>query len=1577
MLGRMHDAYHPTDPDQTTLIRDPRQGVDVSTYQSDAFPDSDDEGARSESQSLPTQHRAPSRMYPGRSTVSASSSYFVTVIPPPDLPVEALPRNTSVRSLARRGTLLPLYPTLGGQLYAIAREYGLPSVGGISLYLVDDGQGGDGPRIGDSTWATLWSSFFEEEDMDDVNASMDVFDTDSSTRMPSLTYHRRGNPSPRSRQGTPSRRLPRVASQMSLGSTRSTPGRASFSFEAGRLPIVARLEWAVDPLRAKWWRPFLAHAEAVAESSVSNKSSDAPPLPAPKTGGPRPLHLASHVISPSSSRVLPPPPSGAPPKPRSTSYIYMPPEPASGVSPENDMVPQDAPVNLRDAPIIEPTSQVSESAPTSSAPDMATAPTTPAADRPLYDQHEWATEPLPSETGSVVIRTPPQQQFSHDAFSSSSPASPASPQVPPPPPPRPSSKQRHLDYDQPMDDNRRLESNERPSTHNHDTIDAHEDDHRDVVNHGHSKGVDSELHDKQDKKHDAAPEAEPKRDRHTMSSTVASLSAAASRLFGSHKSNEPSKPRTPPSPELDVEEARDRLTEQERKSALARRHKHRASIDVPRSVKRASARMNEVMESQDPDNELMTTDEKARGHRRSTSTPHVPPNDWHSRPMPLPPPLMMTSASRPNQPAEQPNSMLEEPPMPALNTLAMPSDVADVAPKRGAIDRVRHRSNASLRSPIMLGNSLPEPESTSLSSDKSSPWPSAPTSASLSAPASEPAPTAGLPHQEHASIEAPSAVQLSRQDSIDFNNTLGDLQRALELLSPRSDAHRRPFVSGVRRNLMAERSMMSDTIREQPDSPVPIASRAALSTHSSHTDDLLNLKDSPDLGSMDAPAQFSSAPVPSGHVRSSSHASASAPLGTSLSWTSSGTTPMGPADSAAPPAPPAPPAVALQLDEPPADPKGSNDMQRSSTIDVAHRQPAVDQSVWGLPNGEAPAWSAEQTPLTSALAQWGHGPRPAWQASSDGWPQDNISFASHPAPPQMRDSYPLHDPWPHDVMASSTEPLQIRDSQSFAPRRLEAPAWEENSWAQAAPQARASDVPSSRVLTPPESAAPLPEHPPVRIPQNSTPPVPTQLVPAQQPLLSKLGALDVSIPPHDGAWSVRWDLPPNGPPQPPPKDEHELSQTQWLSNPDDATTQLESVLQRMQPSGPVQPPPVAVDDDWARWTDKAAASKPAVSSSTSEPQPQVTGVHQNADVPVMPNSSLPASDGQMPQELGRKERASTAMPMLGPAAMTSPESSINSVPTHAPPLAPDAESSGPSVPGPLHVQGRMTPPNHEPMPISSMSPMSPNLQLNGNQLAPDAQASAELSHEHNGVLNSPSRHFFSKMSPKFKWPRRRKEEKPQQQQHLSPSMSEEDLSLLDRSRASANSLSTLSRGAAGRPHMRSIEPQSLLIETPPVMAPELATTAPRRQAPSQGFFGSPASHNDESFDGPPPFQNSSGAVLPTSSSWGAHDPLHPPHFMPSKVGTSFDESRMMGTSSGRPSFTNANTNKDLMMSQAPSPPTAGSQLRNDIPDAETSLPHSPQMNMMHTGERDLQDLSNKSLSKEKSSQGMRSLFRRS
>ena len=70
-----------------------------------------------------------------------------------------------------RGTLVPLYPTLGGQLGAIAREYGLPSTGGLVLYLVELAQAGavnplgdallGGPRIGEEAWQLLWGQLFE------------------------------------------------------------------------------------------------------------------------------------------------------------------------------------------------------------------------------------------------------------------------------------------------------------------------------------------------------------------------------------------------------------------------------------------------------------------------------------------------------------------------------------------------------------------------------------------------------------------------------------------------------------------------------------------------------------------------------------------------------------------------------------------------------------------------------------------------------------------------------------------------------------------------------------------------------------------------------------------------------------------------------------------------------------------------------------------------------------------------------------------------------------------------------------------------------------------------------------------------------------------------------------------------------------------------------------------------------------------------------------------------------------------------------------------------------------------------
>ncbi|CAD6937041.1 unnamed protein product [Tilletia laevis] len=87
---------------------------------------------------------------------TASERYFITVVPPPDFPSDS--------GAARRGTLVPLYPSLSSQLYAIARELSLPSIGGIALYLLDDGEGNPGPRVGDRSWNGLWKRHFEQEE---------------------------------------------------------------------------------------------------------------------------------------------------------------------------------------------------------------------------------------------------------------------------------------------------------------------------------------------------------------------------------------------------------------------------------------------------------------------------------------------------------------------------------------------------------------------------------------------------------------------------------------------------------------------------------------------------------------------------------------------------------------------------------------------------------------------------------------------------------------------------------------------------------------------------------------------------------------------------------------------------------------------------------------------------------------------------------------------------------------------------------------------------------------------------------------------------------------------------------------------------------------------------------------------------------------------------------------------------------------------------------------------------------------------------------------------------------------------
>src|SRR6201999_2112044 len=84
----------------------------------------------------------------------------------------------------RRGILVPLQPTLKAQLGAIAREYSLPSTGGMMLYLASSptspavsGSGspstatqGLGPRITDHVWSLLWHRVLRSEREDSARS---------------------------------------------------------------------------------------------------------------------------------------------------------------------------------------------------------------------------------------------------------------------------------------------------------------------------------------------------------------------------------------------------------------------------------------------------------------------------------------------------------------------------------------------------------------------------------------------------------------------------------------------------------------------------------------------------------------------------------------------------------------------------------------------------------------------------------------------------------------------------------------------------------------------------------------------------------------------------------------------------------------------------------------------------------------------------------------------------------------------------------------------------------------------------------------------------------------------------------------------------------------------------------------------------------------------------------------------------------------------------------------------------------------------------------------------------------------
>ncbi|KAJ7068305.1 hypothetical protein C8F01DRAFT_1227493 [Mycena amicta] len=99
-------------------------------------------------------------------TVQRSSRSFLVVLPPSSIPQDhghlGHTLSSGPRNRLSQGLLMPLFPTMYGQLTAIAREYNFPSTTGLCLYLhINENGIMATPRISDDSWQMVWSHVFD------------------------------------------------------------------------------------------------------------------------------------------------------------------------------------------------------------------------------------------------------------------------------------------------------------------------------------------------------------------------------------------------------------------------------------------------------------------------------------------------------------------------------------------------------------------------------------------------------------------------------------------------------------------------------------------------------------------------------------------------------------------------------------------------------------------------------------------------------------------------------------------------------------------------------------------------------------------------------------------------------------------------------------------------------------------------------------------------------------------------------------------------------------------------------------------------------------------------------------------------------------------------------------------------------------------------------------------------------------------------------------------------------------------------------------------------------------------------
>ena len=283
---------------------------------------------------MPAFFRSPS---PSGSSSScwSPSRYLLHVVPPIFLPSDedddgsdpdgaSTVSASSYRSQFRRGTLIPLYPTLSSQLGAIAREYNLPSTGGLVLYLVQSSQDGvqDGPRITEEVWKLLWHKALQAERQDSQPRSVSALNLRSGHSTPSSPFNKTNRdvsqtlssitrvpyPSP-SASSTPSSEIHLPFSGKNSASTSDLESFASEYTPNPFLPILGKVEFDIDRRRAGWFEAWM-HGKR--ERSRWRSASE---------GGKLALELPERAES--RSRLRPRPWADSSPRSESSEYMVL------------------------------------------------------------------------------------------------------------------------------------------------------------------------------------------------------------------------------------------------------------------------------------------------------------------------------------------------------------------------------------------------------------------------------------------------------------------------------------------------------------------------------------------------------------------------------------------------------------------------------------------------------------------------------------------------------------------------------------------------------------------------------------------------------------------------------------------------------------------------------------------------------------------------------------------------------------------------------------------------------------------------------------------------------------------------------------------------------------------------------------------------------------------------------------------------------------------------------------------------------------------------------------------------------